>query len=263
MNDNNSTWNLAGKTFHSRLLLGTAGYPDLSVLASALKASGTEIVTVAVRRVDITDHNAEGLGRVLKDGGYTLLPNTAGCYTAEEAVLTAHLAQEAIGTNWIKLEVIGDSYSLFPDNEQLLKAAKKLVGDGFTVLPYCNDDPVICKKLADIGCPAVMPLGGPIGSGRGIRNPDNLELIRRQVNVPVIVDAGVGTASHVTIAMELGCDGVLLNTAVARAKDPASMALAMKHAASAGRLAFMAGRIPEKKFATPSTPERGKINYQR
>lgn len=245
------------KTFSSRLLLGTAGYPSLSILADALQASGTEIVTVAMRRVNLVDGTENGLKNILKN--YTLLPNTAGCYSAQEAILTAKLAREALGTNWIKLEVIGDTYSLYPDPEELLKAARELIKDGFIVLPYCNDDPVVCKKLADAGCAVVMPLGAPIGSGQGIRNLNNMELIRKMVTIPVIVDAGVGTASHVAVAMELGCDGVLLNTAIAKAKDPIKMATAMKAASIAGRLAFEAGRIPEKKFATPSTPERGKI----
>ncbi|MDO8519537.1 MAG: thiazole synthase [Deltaproteobacteria bacterium] len=252
---------IADKKFSSRLLLGTAGYPSLSILEESLKASGTEIVTVAVRRVNLVDGD-NGLKDMLDRGSYTLLPNTAGCYSAQEAILTAKLAREALQTNWVKLEVIGDTYSLYPDPEELLKAARELVRDGFTVLPYCNDDPVVCKKLADIGCAAVMPLGAPIGSGQGIRNVNNLELIRKMVTVPVIVDAGVGTASHVAIALELGCDGVLLNTAVAKAKDPVKMASAMKAASLAGRMAFEAGRIPEKKFATPSTPEMGKINLK-
>lgn len=246
-----------GKKFSSRLLLGTSGYPSLSILENALKASGTEIVTVAMRRVNLVDGTENGLKDILKN--YTLLPNTAGCYSAQEAILTAKLAREALQTTWIKLEVIGDTYSLYPDPEELLKAARELIKDGFTVLPYCNDDPVVCKKLADAGCAVVMPLGAPIGSGQGIRNLNNLELIRKMVTIPVIVDAGVGTASHVAVAMELGCDGVLLNTAIAKAQDPVKMATAMKAASIAGRLAFEAGRIPEKKFATPSTPQRGKI----
>lgn len=250
---------MGGKRFSSRLLLGTAGYPDLRSLEESLKVSGTQIVTVGIRRISLASTGEEGILKILKEGNYTLLPNTAGCYTAAEAVLTARLAREALETNWIKLEVIGDSYSLFPDNEELLKAAAELVKDGFTVLPYCNDDPVICKKLEQLGCTAVMPLGAPIGSGQGIRNPYNLELIRKQTQLPVIVDAGVGTASHAAVALELGADAVLLNTAVAKAKDPVKMASAMGRAIEAGRLAFEAGRIPEKKFATPSTPERGKI----
>lgn len=252
-------WSLADKQFSSRLLLGTAGYPSLQILREALKASGTKLVTVGIRRLSLENREEESLLKILHDDGYTLLPNTAGCYTAKEAILTAQLAREALQTNWIKLEVMGDSYSLFPDNEALLAAAQTLVKEDFVVFPYCNDDPIICKKLNDIGCAAVMPLGAPIGSGQGVRNIGNLELICRFVKVPVIVDAGVGTASHVAIAMELGCDGVLLNTAVAKAKDPVKMAYAMNKACEAGRLAFEAGRIPEKKMATPSTPERGKI----
>ncbi len=254
---------IANKTFKSRLLLGTAGYPNLQVLEEALSASGCEVTTVAIRRINLVEDQTEGILPLLKKGNYFLLPNTAGCYTAKEAVLTAKLAREALNTNWVKLEVIGDSYSLYPDSEELLKAATELISEGFVVLPYCNDDPVVCKKLVDRGCPAVMPLGAPIGSGQGIRNPNNLELIRKQVSVPIIVDAGVGCASHVAFAMELGCDGVLMNTAIARARDPVKMALAMKNAIEAGRLSFEAGRIPEKKFATPSTPDRGKINYRR
>ncbi|HBF12882.1 MAG TPA: thiazole synthase [Deltaproteobacteria bacterium] len=251
---------IAKKSFDSRLLLGSSGYPTLKHLEDALKISGSQIVTVAIRRISLESESAgDSLIKVLSENHYFLLPNTAGCYTAEEAILTAKLSREALKTNWIKLEVIGDSYSLFPDNEQLLKAARTLINDGFVVLPYCNDDPIVCKKLADLGCSAVMPLGAPIGSGQGIRNPHNLELIRKMVSVPMIVDAGVGTASHAAFAMELGADGVLMNTAVAKAKDPVKMALAMKNAVEAGRLAFEAGRIPEKKFATPSTPDRGKI----
>ncbi len=254
---------IAGKNFGSRLLLGTAGYPSLQILGEALQASGAEIVTVALRRVSLVESQKEGLIPLLKSSGFFFLPNTAGCYTAEEAILTAKLAREALQTNWIKLEVIGDSYSLYPDGEELLKAARILVKDGFVVLPYCNDDPILCKKLEEAGCSVVMPLGAPIGSGQGIRNPFNLELIRKNARVPVIVDAGVGTASHVAIAMELGCDGVLLNTAVAKAENPVKMATAMKLAVEAGRLAFEAGRIPEKKFATPSTPERGRMEMKR
>ncbi len=254
---------IANKQFDSRLLMGSSGYPSFQVLDDALKASGTNIVTVALRRVSLETLGQEGLWSILRQGNYHLLPNTAGCYTAEEAILTAKMAREALNTSWVKLEVIGDSYSLFPDGEELLKAARELVKENFIVLPYCNDDPVICKKLMDCGCAAVMPLGAPIGSGQGIRNPANLELIRKEISIPVIVDAGVGTASHVAIAMELGCDGVLLNTAVAKAQDPVKMALAMKQALEAGRLAFEAGRIPEKKMATPSTPDRGKMNYNR
>lgn len=258
MNQEN-TWALAGKTFLSRLLLGTGGYPNLDILEKSLEASETEIVTVAIRRVDLDTSDPAKLLGILKKKNYTLLPNTAGCFTAEEAILTAKLAREALGTNWVKLEVIGDNYSLLPDAEELLKAARILVKDGFVVLPYSPDDPVICQKLENCGCAAVMPLGAPIGSGQGIRNPNNIELICKMVKIPVIVDAGVGSPSHACTAMELGCTAVLMNTAIAKAQNPVKMATAMKKAINAGRLGFEAGKIPEKKMATPSSPERGKI----
>lgn len=255
----NEEWTLAGRRLTSRLLVGTAGYPSLSILEEALASSGAQVVTVGIRRVNLLEKDEPGLLRLLRERGYRLLPNTAGCYTATEAILSAQLARESLQTDWIKLEVIGDSYSLYPDNEELLKAARELVKAGFTVLPYCLDDPIVCKKLVDAGCPVVMPLAAPIGSGQGIRNRNNLELIRKTVTVPVIVDAGVGTASDAAIAMEIGCDGILINTAIAKAMDPVRMAAAMKRAVEAGRLAYEAGRIPVKQFATPSTPERGKI----
>ncbi|GIV77742.1 thiazole synthase [Litorilinea aerophila] len=248
---------IAGKTFRSRLFLGTARYPNQQVMLDALEASGAEVVTVAMRRVSL-DGQAENLFDLLR-GRYHILPNTAGCYTARDAVLTAQLAREALGTNWIKLEVIGDDETLFPDVEQLLQAAQELVDDGFVVLPYCNDDPVTCKKLEAIGCAAVMPLGAPIGSGMGIRNPYNIQIIREQCQVPVIVDAGVGTASDAAIAMELGCDGVLLNSAVAQARDPVKMARAMRLAIEAGRLAYEAGRMPRRLYASASSPLEGRI----
>lgn len=248
---------IAGRAFRSRLILGTARYPNLQVMLDALEASGTEIVTVAIRRVR-PGADGENLYDLLKDR-YFILPNTAGCFTARDAILTAHLAREALGTNWIKLEVIGDEETLYPDTEQLLQAAAELVKDGFVVLPYCNDDPVVCKKLEDIGCAAVMPLGAPIGSGMGILNPYNIRLIRQMCAVPVIVDAGVGTASDVAIAMEMGCDGVLLNTAVAQARDPVKMARAMRLAVEAGRLAYEAGRIPRRLYAVPSSPMEDRI----
>jgi len=209
------------------------------------------------RRVSVHG-GGESLYDLLGDD-YTILPNTAGCYTARDAVLTAQLAREALETNWVKLEVIGDDETLFPDVEHLLKAARELVNDGFTVLPYCNDDPITCRKLEDLGCAAVMPLGAPIGSGMGIRNPYNIRIIREQCKVPVIVDAGVGTASDVAVAMELGCDGILLNSAVALARDPVKMARAMKAGIEAGRLAFEAGRMPRRLYANASTPEEGII----
>ncbi len=248
---------IAGKSFDSRLMIGTARYPNQQVMLDAIRASGAGIVTVAVRRVSL-ESGGEGLFEVLGND-YHLLPNTAGCYTARDAVLTAEMAREALGTDWIKLEVIGDDETLFPDVEQLLRAAEDLVKAGFIVLPYCNDDPITCRKLEDIGCAAVMPLAAPIGSGMGIRNPYNLRIIREQCSVPVVVDAGVGTASDASVALELGCDGILLNSAVAGARDPVRMARAMRLAIEAGRLAFEAGRIPRKLYASASTPVDGAI----
>ncbi|MCL4513287.1 MAG: thiazole synthase [Candidatus Eremiobacteraeota bacterium] len=248
---------IAGKTFSSRLILGTARYPDFKTMVEALEASGTQLVTVALRRINLSN-TSENIIQLLKDK-FQILPNTAGCFTAKEAVLTAKLSREALGTNWIKLEVIGDEETLFPDIPELLKAAEQLLSDGFIVLPYANDDPVTCKKLADMGCSAVMPLGAPIGSGMGIRNPYNLQIIRDIVKIPLIVDAGVGTASDVAVAMELGCDGVLMNSAVAEAEHPVMMAKAMKLACEAGRLAYEAGRIPRKLYAQASSPMEGLI----
>ena len=248
---------IADKTYHSRLLIGTAGYPNFHVMMEAVAASGAEIATVSMRRVKFTDMSGENVFALLRERGITILPNTAGCFTAKDAVLTAQLAREALDTPLIKLEVIGDDRTLFPDVEQLLSAAVTLVKDGFTVLPYCNDDPITCKKLEDIGCAVVMPLGAPIGSGMGIRNPYNLQIIRDIVQVPLIVDAGVGTASDAAVAMELGCDGVLLNTAIAKAHRPVLMAEAMKKAIEAGRAAFLAGRIPRKLYANASSPQEG------
>ncbi len=248
---------IAGKSFGSRLMIGSSRYPNQQVMLDAIEASGAEIVTVAVRRVSV-EGGGEGLYDVL-GGRYHLLPNTAGCFTARDAVLTAQLAREALDTNWIKLEVIGDDETLFPDAVELLRAAEDLVRDGFIVLPYCNDDPITCRKLEDLGCAAVMPLAAPIGSGMGIRNPYNLRIIREVVSVPVIVDAGVGTASDAAIALELGCDGILLNTAVAGARDPVKMARAMRLGIEAGRLAYEAGRIPRRLYANASTPEEGTI----
>src|SRR5262245_18044232 len=230
-------------------------------MLAALEASGTEMVTVAVRRVSLTDGSKESLISILR-GKWSVLPNTAGCYTAKEAVLTAQLAREALDTNWVKLEVIGDEETLFPDVPELLKAAEQLLADGFVVLPYCNDDPITCRKLADMGCAAVMPLGAPIGSGMGIRNPYNLQIIREQCKVPLIVDAGVGTASDAAVAMELGVDGVLLNTAIAQAEKPVDMARAMRLAAEAGRLAYRAGRVPRRLYAKASSPLDGIIGRE-
>ncbi|MDH3215688.1 MAG: thiazole synthase [Candidatus Krumholzibacteria bacterium] len=254
---------IADKDFQSRLILGTAKYPNPEVMLQALEASGAEMVTVAIRRLNLKDRSSESILSLLDRNKHFVLPNTAGCFTAKEAILTARLAREALDTHWVKLEVIGDDETLFPDVPELLKAAEQLLNDGFLVLPYCNDDPVTCRKLADMGCPAVMPLGAPIGSGMGIRNPYNLKIIRQVVDVPVIVDAGVGTASDVAVAMELGIDGVLMNTAVAEAKHPVQMARAMRLAAEGGRLAYLAGRIPRRLFATASSPVEGMIDTDR
>src|SRR5574337_554495 len=248
---------LAGKQFRSRLIVGTGKYRDFAETKRAVEASGAEIVTVALRRVNITDSGKENLLDYLSPARYTILPNTAGCYTAEEAIRTARLAREAgIGT-LVKLEVIGDQQTLFPDVPATMEAAKVLVREGFTVLPYINDDPIAAKKLEEIGCAAVMPLAAPIGSGLGIRNPYNIRIILEHARVPVIVDAGVGTASDAAIAMELGCDGVLMNTAIAGAKDPVAMAEAMRLGVEAGRKAYLAGRIPRKLYATASSPLDG------
>jgi thiazole synthase len=246
---------LAGETFRSRLLLGTGGVPSMEVLERAVHASGTQLVTVALRRVEASSSGA--MLEVLDRCGVRLLPNTAGCRTAREAVLTARLAREAFGTSWVKLEVIGDEQTLLPDGVELLDAAEQLVAEGFTVLAYTTDDPVLGRRLADVGCAAVMPLGSPIGSGLGIRNPHNIALLREAVDVPVVLDAGIGTASDAALAMELGCDAVLLASAVTRAREPERMALAMRQAVEAGRLARGAGRIPRRWHAAASTPMQG------
>ena len=254
-----STFQIADQTFDSRLIVGTARFPNPEVMARALDASGAHMITVAIRRISLGNGTGEDVLDYLDRERYFLLPNTAGCYTAQEAVLTAHLAREALGTNWIKLEVIGDDKTLFPDVPELLKAAEQLLLDGFVVLPYTNDDPITCRKLADMGCAAVMPLGAPIGSGMGIRNPYNLRIIREQIDVPLIIDAGVGTASDAAVAMELGVDGVLMNTAISQARHPVVMAHAMRLAVEAGRLAYEAGRIPQRLYATASSPTQGMI----
>jgi len=248
---------LGGVDFASRLLVGTAGYPNQQVMLDAVGLSGAEIVTLSIRRVSLEGY-AGSLVEVL-GGKYRLLPNTAGCATAQDAVLTAQLAREALETSWIKLEIIGDRETLLPDVEHLIEATRTLVRDGFTVLPYCNDDLVSCLKLADAGAAAVMPLGSPIGSGRGIANPFAIELLCQRSPVPVILDAGIGTASDAALAMELGCSAVLLNTAIAKARDPRRMAQAMKAAVEAGRLAHLAGRIPKRSHAEPSSPQLGLI----
>ena len=250
---------IAGRAFTSRLLIGTGKYPSHQVMQQAHAASGAEVVTVAVRRVNITDRGKESLLDYIDPQRYFLLPNTAACYTAEDAIRTARLGREVGLSHWVKLEVIGDERTLFPDNEALLEATKVLVKEGFVVLPYTNDDPVMCRKLEDAGAAAVMPLGAPIGSGLGIQNPNNIRIIKEQARVPVIVDAGVGTASDATFAMELGADAVLMNTAIALAQDPVAMARAMKLRVEAGRLAFRAGRIPRRSHASASSPMDGTI----
>jgi thiazole synthase len=246
---------IAGRVFQSRLIFGTGGFTSLEVMGRALTESGAEMVTVAMRRIDPASGGS--ILDVIYKSGCDLLPNTAGCYTAGDAILTARLAREALGTEWIKLEVIGDDRNLLPDGPELLRAAQKLVDEGFVVLPYCNDDPILARRLESAGCAAVMPLGSPIGSGAGIRNPYNIAMILEQANVPVILDAGIGTASDAVIAMELGCDGVLIASSVSRAKDPVRMARAMRLAVDAGRLAHEAGRIPRRLYANASSPVEG------
>ena len=262
------SFTIADKTFTSRLIVGTGKYSSPSVMVKAHGASGAEMITVAVRRVNISlprgaaatrGPKEESLLDYIDTSKYFLLPNTAGCYSADEAVRTARLGREAGLSSWIKLEVIGDERTLFPDNEELLAATRTLVREGFVVLPYTTDDPVVCRKLEDAGAAAVMPLGAPIGSGLGIQNANNIRIIREFARVPVIVDAGVGTASDAALAMELGADAVLMNTAIAGAQDPVAMAEAMKLAVSAGRLAYLAGRIPRKMYATASSPVEGLV----
>ena len=262
------SFTIADKTFTSRLIVGTGKYSSPSVMVKAHEASGAEMITVAVRRVNISLPRGTGATRGPKEESlldyidtskYFLLPNTAGCYSADEAVRTARLGREAGLSSWIKLEVIGDERTLFPDNEELLAATRTLVREGFVVLPYTTDDPVVCRKLEDAGAAAVMPLGAPIGSGLGIQNANNIRIIREFARVPVIVDAGVGTASDAALAMELGADAVLMNTAIAGAHNPVAMAEAMKLAVSAGRLAYLAGRIPRKMYATASSPVEGLV----
>jgi thiazole synthase len=256
---NDTPFVIAGRTFRSRLIVGTGKYPSNTVMAQAHAASGADMVTVAVRRVNISDRSQESLLDFIDTDRMFILPNTAGCYTAEEAIRTARLGREAGLSNWVKLEVIGDERTLFPDNEALIEATRVLVKDGFIVLPYTSDDPIACRKLEAAGAAAVMPLGAPIGSGLGIQNVNNMLIIREQAHVPVIVDAGVGTASDAALAMELGADGVLMNTAIAGAQEPVVMAEAMKHAVAAGRLAWLAGRIPRKMYATASSPLHGMV----
>ena len=253
--DNANGFRIADRDFGSRLIIGTGGFRNLQDMAEAVEESGAEMATLALRRVDPSSRGS--IVDVLENAGCFLLPNTAGCFTARDAVATAQLAREAFETEWVKLEVIGDDKTLLPDPSELLLAAEQLVADGFTVLPYTNDDPILARRLEDAGCAAVMPLGSPIGSGMGIRNPYNLRLIVEHARVPVILDAGIGTASDAAIAMEMGCDGVLLASAVSRAQDPARMARAMRLAVEAGRGAFEAGRIPRRLYAEASTPMEG------
>jgi thiazole synthase len=255
---------IAGRSMSSRLLLGTGGFPSLELLAEAIAASGCEFVTVALRRVDVGGGGSGSRGSlidVLADTGVEVLPNTAGCHTARDAVITARMAREAFATDWVKLEVIGDEDTLLPDAPELLRAAEELIDEGFVVLPYTTDDPVLARRLVDLGCPAVLPLGSPIGSGMGIRNPYNIALIREAVDVPVVLDAGVGTASDVTLAMELGCDAVMVASAISRARDPVAMARAMRAAVDAGRLARGAGRIPRRRYANASTTNDGLADF--
>src|SRR6266545_6436234 len=250
---------IAGREFRSRLIVGIGKYRSFQEMRRCHEASGAEMVTVAVRRVNLTDRSKESLLDYIDRSKIFILPNTAACYTADDAIRTARLAREAGLSNWIRLEVIGDEKTLFPDNEGLLEATRVLVKEGFVVLPYTNDDPVVCRKLEDAGAAAVMPLGAPIGSGLGIQNPNNIRIIKEQARVPLILDAGVGTASDATIAMELGADAVLMNTAIAGAQDPVAMAEAMRHAVIAGRLAWAAGRIPRKMYASASSPVEGMV----
>ncbi len=250
---------IAGKRYSSRLIIGTGKYKDFEETARALEASGAEIVTVAVRRVNLTDPDKPMLVDYVDPKRYTYLPNTAGCYSAEEAVRTLRLAREVGGWSLVKLEVLGDQKTLYPDMTETLRAAELLIAEGFEVMVYCTDDPILAKKLEDLGCCAIMPLAAPIGSGLGIQNPVNIRLIVEQSEVPVIVDAGVGTASDASVAMELGCDGVLMNTAIAEAGDPIRMARAMKLAIESGRLAYLAGRMAKKRYADPSSPLAGLI----
>ncbi|ERL47547.1 D-alanine-D-alanine ligase protein [Candidatus Micropelagos thuwalensis] len=250
---------IAGRKFHSRLIIGTGKYKDYAENAAAAEAAGAEIITVAVRRVNLTDPNKPMLVDFLDQKKYTYLPNTAGCFTGEDAIRTLRLAREAGGWSLVKLEVLGDEKTLYPNMPETLRAAELLLADGFDVMVYCSDDPIMCKQLEDMGCCAIMPLGAPIGSGLGLQNPVNIRLIIEQSNVPVLVDAGVGTASDAAIAMELGCDAVLMNTAIAEAKSPILMAEAMKNAVIAGRQAYLAGRMPKKMYADPSSPLAGLI----
>ncbi len=256
------TWRVGDLEFRSRVILGSARYPSFQMMLDSLEAAEAQLVTMAIRRVDPRATGGENLYEALTERGYQVLPNTAGCFTAQEAILTAELAREALGTSLLKLEVIADEDTLLPDPVETITAAAELVQRGFQVLPYTNDDPVTAQKLEDVGCAAIMPLAAPIGSGLGIRNPHNFELIVSRASIPVIVDAGIGTASDVALAFELGCDAALLNTAVAQAREPVRMARAVYHAAIAGREAYLAGRMPKRFYADPSSPMDGRIGAQ-
>lgn len=259
MSESDDKFTIAGKTYRSRLIVGTGKYKDLAENAAAVEAAGAEIVTVAVRRVNVTNPKEPMLVDYIDPKKVMYLPNTAGCFTAEDALRTLRLAREAGGWKLVKLEVLGDQKTLYPDMVETLRAAEVLLKEGFDVMVYCSDDPIMAKRLEDMGCCAIMPLAAPIGSGLGIQNPINIRLIIEQAKVPVLVDAGVGTASDAAIAMELGCDGILMNTAIAEAKNPIQMARAMKLAVEAGRLAYLAGRMPKRKYADPSSPLAGLI----
>jgi thiazole synthase len=259
MTMNDDTWTVAGRTYKSRLIIGTGKYKDYAQNAAAAEAAGAEIVTVAIRRVNLSDPNQPRLTDFVDPKKYTFLPNTAGCFTADDALRTLRLAREAGGWKLVKLEVLADQKTLYPDMLETLEATKVLVREGFDVMVYCSDDPVYARRIEDAGACAIMPLGAPIGSGLGIQNPVNIRLIVEQARVPVLVDAGVGTASDAAVAMELGCDGVLMNTAIAEARDPVLMARAMKHAVMAGRDAYLAGRMGKKRYADPSSPLAGLI----
>ena len=259
MNTQQDSWTVAGRTFRSRLIVGTGKYASYAQNAEAAEAAGAEVVTVALRRVNVADKGSERLVDLIDPARFTYLPNTAGCYTAEDAIRTLRLAREAGGWNLVKLEVLGDRKTLYPDMIETLRATDVLIKDGFDVMVYCSDDPLMCKRLEEAGAAAIMPLAAPIGSGLGIQNPVNIRLIIEAAKVPVLVDAGVGTASDAAIAMELGCDGVLMNTAIAEAGNPVMMAQAMKAAVEAGRLAYRAGRMKKKLYADPSSPLAGLI----
>jgi thiazole synthase len=254
---NDDPFLIAGTALKSRLFIGTAGYPNQQIMLDSLEASGAELVTMSIRRISLDSYSGSLVDML--NGRCRLLPNTSGCVTARDAILTAELAREALETDWVKLELIGDRETLYPDVEQLVPAADELVRKGFIVLPYCNDDPVTCQKLADVGCAAVMPLGSLIGSGRGLANPAAIELICTRSPVPVVLDAGIGTAADAALAMELGCDAVLVNTAIAKSHDPLRMAAAMRAGVEGGRLARLAGRIPKRSMAEPSSPQLGLV----